>query len=75
MLLGVGGDRYDPESDLTCAQFITVAVRAIGRGAEADAAGARPAGYYTVAEKYGIIRSGEFGGNDRDRAMTRMDYD
>lgn len=75
LLKGKPNNRYDPEGQLTCAEFITIAVRAIGKEAEAQGySGAGDHwsyGYYRVAQKYGLIKSGEFGDANRDRAMTR----
>lgn len=35
LLQGVGGGKYDPNASMACAAFLTVAVRAIGKDAEA----------------------------------------
>ena len=58
---------------MTCSQFITIAVRAIGKEAEAQGYSGKhwSDGYYRVAQKYGLIKSGEFGDANKDRAMTR----
>ena len=62
LLQGVGGGSYDPDGAMTRAAFVTVAVRAIGKDAEARENGGWYEGYYTVAERYGLIQSGEFRG-------------
>ena len=68
-------NRFDPDSSMTRAQFIAIAVRAIGKEAEAKGCGGEAwySGYYKVAERYGVLAAGRFGGEDADRPMNRAE--
>jgi disulfide oxidoreductase YuzD len=80
---GVGNNMYDPDSDITRAEFAAVMVRALGLSPGSGESGfddVEPdfwyCGYIKTAASYGIIKgydNGSFGPNDsitREQAMT-----
>ncbi len=82
LMNGVGDNKFNPEGSMTREQFITTAVRAIGKDSEAKGYQANAPegsswsyGYYKVAEKYGITQKGQFNKDKatRETPMTRAE--
>ena len=72
LMEGTGGGKFSPDTSMTRAQFIAIAVRAIGKEAEARSYGGESwySGYITAAEKFGVISKDLFS-DDYNKPMTR----
>lgn len=77
---GVDADRFAPDAPVTRAQFLSIAIRALGlsdRGTSADfrdiADGAWYAGAVAKAAEYGIVRGYEDGTFRPDKTITRAE--